>query len=145
VLPSVERADVFLSLDADFLAWGPAMLTNARTFARRREPGNAMNRLYVAESLPSLTGAMADHRCRWHLPDLHALESWGDALVFDGTISIIQPLIQPFYDGISPHVLAAALLNECRPTITISCAAIGAEYWPIATSNASGVGHCTTA
>ena len=62
VLPSLERADVILSLDADFLAWGPGMVTNARTFARRREPENAMNRLYVVESVPSLTGAMADHR-----------------------------------------------------------------------------------
>ena len=32
-LPSLERADVILSLDADFLAWGPGMLTNARAFA----------------------------------------------------------------------------------------------------------------
>ena len=38
-LPSLERADVILSLDADFLAWGPGMLTNARAFGRRREPG----------------------------------------------------------------------------------------------------------
>ena len=45
-----------------FSRLGPGMLTNARAFGRRREPGNAMNRLYVVESLPSLTGAMADHR-----------------------------------------------------------------------------------
>jgi hypothetical protein len=29
VLPLVERADVVLSLDANFLAWSPAMLGNA--------------------------------------------------------------------------------------------------------------------
>ncbi len=35
----------------------------------------------------------------WHIPETHFLEDWGDARAFDGTISIIQPLIQPLYDG----------------------------------------------
>ncbi|HRC87268.1 MAG TPA: TAT-variant-translocated molybdopterin oxidoreductase, partial [Thermoanaerobaculia bacterium] len=32
-------------------------------------------------------------RCRWHIPAVHYLESWGDSRAFDGTISPIQPLI----------------------------------------------------
>lgn len=35
----------------------------------------------------------------WHLPHAHYLESWGDARSTDGTLSIIQPLIAPMYDG----------------------------------------------
>ncbi len=61
-----DKADVILSLDADFLAWGPGRLRYAREFARRREPGadsqQPINRLYAIEPTPTLTGAMADHR-----------------------------------------------------------------------------------
>ena len=61
----VSQADVILSLDSDFLTSGPGHLRHAREFAQRRrvglEPGE-MNRLYAAESSPTLTGAAADHR-----------------------------------------------------------------------------------
>src|SRR5260370_35692302 len=54
-----------LSLDADFLASGPGGVRYAREFARRRNPDDphgGMNRLYVVEPTPSVTGAAADHR-----------------------------------------------------------------------------------
>ncbi len=60
-----DRAEVVVSLDTDFLSTGPGRLRYTRDFtANRRVRGAAvkMNRLYVAESTPSLTGAMADHR-----------------------------------------------------------------------------------
>ncbi len=37
--------------------------------------------------------------CHWHIPAAHTLESWGDALAYDGRISFMQPLIAPLYDG----------------------------------------------
>src|SRR5471032_2065974 len=57
-------ADVILSLDADFLGSGPGALRYAREFTARRRPENAerMNRLYAIESMPTATGAKADHR-----------------------------------------------------------------------------------
>jgi molybdopterin-containing oxidoreductase family iron-sulfur binding subunit len=36
--------------------------------------------------------------CRWHVPRTHYLESWGDGRAYDGTLSIIQPLIRPLYE-----------------------------------------------
>src|SRR3954462_9621489 len=36
---------------------------------------------------------------QWNVPEAHPLESWGDARAFDGTVTIMQPLIAPLYDG----------------------------------------------
>src|SRR5262249_28387512 len=59
-----DQADVILSLDADFLGCGPGSLRYAKDFSARRRPERAdrMNRLYAIESMPSSTGARADHR-----------------------------------------------------------------------------------
>jgi molybdopterin-containing oxidoreductase family iron-sulfur binding subunit len=77
-----SKADVIVTLDADFLGCGPASIKYSRDFAARRraavdaephEAGGAaanreapeaavMNRLYAIESTPTLTGAKADHR-----------------------------------------------------------------------------------
>ena len=260
----LDRADVVVSLDADFLGFGPAAVRYAKDFSSRRRlgtPEDALNRLYVVEAALSLTGANADHRlavkasqvygiaaalaaavgaggsasgasaevtrfitavaddlkarrgravvvagetqpaavhalaramndalgntgatvlytapvvrstadgsaslselvrdmnagsvevllilggnpvftapadlnfaaalekvktrvhlglhydetaelCHWHVPEAHYLESWGDVRAFDGTVSIIQPLIAPLYDGRTAlEVLASA-------------------------------------
>ena len=47
--------------------------------------------------------------CQWHLPEAHYLEAWSDARTFDGTASIVQPLIQPLYRGRSAHEVVALL------------------------------------
>ncbi|MEX0881151.1 MAG: TAT-variant-translocated molybdopterin oxidoreductase [Thermoanaerobaculia bacterium] len=60
-LPAFDKADVILSLEADFLGSGPAMPRAVRDFVSRRK-ADRMNRLYVVESTPTLTGAKADHR-----------------------------------------------------------------------------------
>src|SRR6202162_4130609 len=58
-----SKADVIVSLDADFLSAGfPGNTRYIRDFAKRRNPDGKMSRLYVAESTPSSTGAKADHR-----------------------------------------------------------------------------------
>jgi len=262
----VDRADVILSLDADFLACGPGHLRSVREFSARRRPRDRQkfNRLYAVESTPSVTGACADHRlplrawdveafarsvaglvgagsaaqapsdfakavaedlkshrgkslviagddqpapvqalahainaalgnvgqtlittdpvpvrtesqidslrqlvgdmdkglvdtliilggnptftapadvpfahalekvglrihlgthqdetsahCHWHVPEAHFLESWSDARAFDGTASIVQPLIAPLYRGKTPHEILAALSDQPERT-----------------------------
>ena len=58
-----SKADVIVSLDADFLYAGfPGNTKYIRDFAKRRDPDGKMNRLYVIESTPTSTGAKADHR-----------------------------------------------------------------------------------
>jgi MoCo/4Fe-4S cofactor protein with predicted Tat translocation signal len=60
-----EKADVILSLDSDFLGSGPGHIRYAREFSRRRKlngVADKMNRLYVVEPTPSVSGATADHR-----------------------------------------------------------------------------------
>ena len=47
--------------------------------------------------------------CQWHIPEAHSLESWSDALAFDGTASIIQPLIAPLYEGKTAHEFIGVL------------------------------------
>ncbi|MFO1492524.1 MAG: 4Fe-4S dicluster domain-containing protein [Kiritimatiellia bacterium] len=53
--------------------------------------------------VPDETGVL----CHWHVPMAHSLETWGDAAAFDGTLSVIQPLIQPLYKGKSVADLLA--------------------------------------
>ncbi len=52
--------------------------------------------------------------CHWHLPAAHDLEIWGDARAFDGTISILQPLVSPLYDGKSGLELISILRGELK-------------------------------
>jgi MoCo/4Fe-4S cofactor protein with predicted Tat translocation signal len=47
----------------------------------------------------------------WHVNKAHYLESWSDARAYDGTISIIQPMIDPLYGGKSAHDVLQALLD----------------------------------
>lgn len=50
--------------------------------------------------------------CHWHIPESHFLETWSDARAFDGTASIVQPLIAPLYDSRSIHAIFGVLTNE---------------------------------
>jgi len=48
----------------------------------------------------------------WHVPRAHFLESWGDVRTWDGTITVAQPLIAPFYGGLSAIELVSLLLGD---------------------------------
>jgi MoCo/4Fe-4S cofactor protein with predicted Tat translocation signal len=66
-----EKADVIVSLDADFLYAGfPGNVRYIRDFAKRRNPDGKMNRLYVIESTATTTGAKADHRLPLRAADM---------------------------------------------------------------------------
>ena len=49
---------------------------------------------------------------RWFVPMSHYLESWGDARAYDGTLSIVQPLVNPLYASITPADLYATMSGQ---------------------------------
>ncbi|MCF7797824.1 MAG: TAT-variant-translocated molybdopterin oxidoreductase [Lentisphaeria bacterium] len=56
--------------------------------------GKAKHVIHLGHGIDE-TGSLAE----WHLPQSHYLESWGDARSADGTLSVIQPLIDPLFDS----------------------------------------------
>ncbi len=46
---------------------------------------------------------------RWHLPEAHFLETWGDGRAVDGTVSMQQPLIEPLYGSKSAAEVVALI------------------------------------
>jgi molybdopterin-containing oxidoreductase family iron-sulfur binding subunit len=85
------------------------------------------NPAYTAPSDLQFTGALAkvglairlglyedetSLHCHWHLPEAHYLESWGDVRAFDGTATLVQPLIAPLYGGKTASDVLAALLES---------------------------------
>ena len=129
-----DKADVILSLDADFLLSMPGHVRHAREFARRRRaaPGeNKMNRLYALESTPSITGAKADHRRAVRSSDIYRIASrvadavggkaatgdaWIDGLARDlqaarGRSLVIAGPQQPPEVHVLAHLMNASLGN----------------------------------
>jgi molybdopterin-containing oxidoreductase family iron-sulfur binding subunit len=72
---------------------------------------NAIDKAKIVAHLGSHldeTGSIA----HWHIPAAHFLESWSDARTYDGTVSIVQPMIDPLYGGKGAHDVFQTLLNE---------------------------------
>ncbi|HEY7475903.1 MAG TPA: TAT-variant-translocated molybdopterin oxidoreductase [Vicinamibacterales bacterium] len=68
----------------------------------------AMNKVTVRMHLDLYHDETAE-LCHWHVPEAHFLESWGDARAFDGTVSLIQPLVSPLYEGRTALELLAVM------------------------------------
>ena len=65
-----------------------------------RVPNSAYIGLYENETARDAT---------WFVPASHYLESWGDARAYDGTLSLVQPLVQPLDGGRSAVEVLAIL------------------------------------
>jgi hypothetical protein len=50
----------------------------------------------------------AEH-CHWTVNETHYLEAWSDGRAYDGTASLVQPLIAPLYGGKSAHEMLSVL------------------------------------
>jgi molybdopterin-containing oxidoreductase family iron-sulfur binding subunit len=93
--------DTLLVLDANPAYDAPADLPFAQALAKVKQ------RIHLG-----LYRDETAQLCDWHLPMAHALEAWSDLRAWDGTASIVQPLIEPLYAGRSVHQLLAALLGQ---------------------------------
>ncbi len=77
-LPNYDltKADIIVALDCDLFTALPGSIRYARDFASRRDPeanGGKMNRLYVAEAMPTPTGSIADHRLAVRSIDIYKI------------------------------------------------------------------------
>ena len=68
------------------------------------------------------------------MPEAHPLESWGDARAYDGTVTLMQPLIAPLYEGRSAH----EVLGVFTPQPDRRGSQIVKDYWTRAFGGASG-------
>ncbi len=50
--------------------------------------------------------------CKWHLPQAHFLESWGDVRSFDGTYGVVQPTIVALHGGRTSLEIVARVVGE---------------------------------
>jgi len=119
----LAEADVIVALDCDFLGDHPDALRLAAEFAQRREPernGGTMNRLYVVECAPSLTGAMADHRLALRSAEVHAAAA-----------ALAQALGATSSDNVpAPTPALRRLANDLRATRGRSVVLVGARQPP---------------
>jgi Fe-S-cluster-containing dehydrogenase component len=86
--------------------------------------GDALGKVPLRAHL-SLHNDETSALCHWHVPEAHFLESWSDARAFDGTASIVQPLIAPLYAGRTAHEFLAATSTKPEQ----SPYDIVREYW----------------
>jgi MoCo/4Fe-4S cofactor protein with predicted Tat translocation signal len=67
------------------------------------------NTVHVSQYMDETSGLT-----KWHLPLSHYLESWSDAESIDGTLSLVQPLIQPLYDSKNMLEVMHLLVNKTQ-------------------------------
>ncbi len=72
--------------------------------------------------------------CHWHIPETHYLEAWSDTRTFDGTVTVVQPLIEPLYQNKSVHELLAVF----TPKYDQKPYEIIREYWQSSRQSAVG-------
>jgi molybdopterin-containing oxidoreductase family iron-sulfur binding subunit len=97
------KVDLLLILSGNPAYDAPSELEFASALA-----SNAVNLKIYLGSHRNETAAL----CQWHVPEAHYLESWGDARAYDGTISIVQPLIEPLYAGKTAGEIVTILAGQ---------------------------------
>jgi len=100
--------------DAVILGTNPGYTAGARQRAElARGLSSAAFSLHV--------GAYADESaalCQWHLPESHFLECWSDALGYDGSALIQQPLIEPMHlTRSAAEIIGFLATAEARPSL----------------------------
>jgi molybdopterin-containing oxidoreductase family iron-sulfur binding subunit len=101
------KVDLLIILGGNPAYDAPAELNFAELLKSNKVPMRVHHGLYQNETA---------ELCHWHLHATHELEAWGDARAYDGTVSIIQPLIAPLYNGRSALEFVALLNGQADAT-----------------------------
>ncbi len=101
------KVDLLVILGGNPAYDAPADLNFAELLKSNKVPLRVHQGLYQNETA---------ELCHWHVNAAHELESWGDARAYDGTVSIIQPLISPLYNGKSALEFVALLSGQADAT-----------------------------
>jgi MoCo/4Fe-4S cofactor protein with predicted Tat translocation signal len=101
------KVDLLIILGGNPVYDAPADLNFADALKSNKVPLRVHYGLYQNETA---------ELCHWHVNATHELESWGDARAYDGTVSIIQPLIAPLYNGKSALEFVALLSGQADAT-----------------------------
>jgi MoCo/4Fe-4S cofactor protein with predicted Tat translocation signal len=137
-MPAVDEVDSIKELTADMEAGhvdllvmlgGNPVYTAPSDVPFKQALAKVQTRVHL-----SLYADETSEWCQWQIPEAHFLEAWSDARAFDGTASIVQPMIAPLYGGHSAHEVLAAMSDRPeRPARDII-----REYWidhPVAPAN----------
>jgi molybdopterin-containing oxidoreductase family iron-sulfur binding subunit len=84
---------------------------NAPVFASRQTFLGALQKVPFRVHLSQYNDETSAN-CNWHISEAHYLEAWSDARAYDGTVSIVQPLILPLYESKSAHELLSTMLGQ---------------------------------
>ena len=101
------KVDLLIILGGNPAYDAPADLNFAEALKSNKTPVRVHYGLYQNETA---------ELCQWHVNATHELEAWGDARAYDGTVSIIQPLIAPLYNGKSALEFVALLSGQADAT-----------------------------
>jgi molybdopterin-containing oxidoreductase family iron-sulfur binding subunit len=96
-----------------------------------REAVGKVNTVVTLSLYPDETAFLA----QWNVPEAHPLESWGDARAFDGTVTLMQPLIAPLYDGKTVSEVLAVFIDAQNGKTAHD---LLQDYWTRAMSGAVG-------
>jgi MoCo/4Fe-4S cofactor protein with predicted Tat translocation signal len=101
---NADAVEMLIIIDANPVYNAPADLNFAAAMQRARFKA-------VLSPYEDETAALAD----WFVPQAHLLESWTDLRAYDGTVTIVQPLILPLYGGRTAHELLTVLNGQIGP------------------------------
>ena len=124
-----SKVDLLFVLDANPVYSAPANLAFLEAF--KKVPTRVHLGLYVDET---------SQWANWHIPGTHSLETWSDARAYDGTVTILQPLIAPLYAGKSCHELLNELVDVGDSTTAVKSTTpleIVRRYWSDKLKNGS--------
>src|SRR5262249_1121059 len=103
------QVDTLVMMDVNPCYSAPADFEFSRSLAKVKLPVSYS--LYYDETAAE---------CDWHVPKHHFLEMWGDVRSYDGSVSIIQPLIRPLSDTRShDEFLRIVLGNPTRSNLAL--------------------------